>query len=623
MPSDPHRRIAGKWRTGSWKVRSALFRFTRDFHSAISRCSDILGALAVACSLACVVCMIIYCGFERDAVDRALLLHIIRGTQIVFITNVLFNLILRFRATVSDSRILRWIVDAGVLLSLLPLLYPRPESPWLPVLDKILYSKAFLFAVLGSYSTVELCYGIMRMLGRRTNPALILAASFLFLIIAGSFVLILPRFTLVPVSYADALFVSTSAVCITGLTPVDITSTFSPMGLVTIAVLVQAGGLGVLTFTSFFAIFFSGRTSIYNELLIRDYIYSKSLGALLPVMMYILGFTLAVEGLGTLLVYFTIPDSLAPTTGEKFALAAFHALSSFCNAGFSTIPGGMSNSTLMSGNQHIYLATSLLIFAGGIGFPNLVNFKEVASVYIRRFGDRIFHRKLRRNPVHIIDLNTKLVLVTTTALFIGGAVAFFFLERHNTLAGMPLRTQIIQSVFNSLTPRSAGFASVNPASFLNVTLVVVMFLMWIGGASQSLAGGIKVNTFAAILLNLRAIVTGQKGITTFRRNLSVASVRRANAVVLLSILSLTLYCVVEMLLEPRLGTREIVFECVSALFTVGSSLGATPQLSSASKIVLCTAMFLGRVGILSLLCGLAPRLRDRSIHYPTDSIIIS
>ena len=477
-------------------------------------------------------------GFDLSQADTASLRRMLRAAQAVFILRVAYGLIFFFRPTCRQTTWVKWIVDCMILLTLLPWIYPHPEHPWLPWLERMLYSEAFLYSSLGAYALVTLCYGIIRAVGKRTNPSLLLSTSFLIFIFIGSLLLMLPKSTYAGISYTDALFVSTSAVCITGLTPVDVYTNFTPMGVTILAALIQIGGLGVMTFTSFFAIFFSGNASIYSQMLLRDMIYSRSMSALVPTLFYILGFTLTVEAIGAVAIWLSVTGTLGMTLEEEMAFAAFHSLSSFCNAGFCYMPEGMSNPLLMGSNGNIYLVTSLLVFAGGIGFPNLVNFKEVGGHLLRRLrpgGDR------GPLPVHIFDLNTKLVLATTLSLFAAGAVAFFVLEYNNTLAGMSLYDKIVQSIFNSLTPRSAGFASVNPASFLNATLVVVMLLMWIGGASQSLAGGIKVNTLAAVLLNLRSIVSGYRGIPAFGRNLSTASVRRANAVVILSILSLGVY----------------------------------------------------------------------------------
>lgn len=263
------------------------------------------------------------------------------------------------------------------------------------------------------------------------------------------------------------------------------------------------------------------------------------------------------------------------------------------------------------------------VYAGGIGFPILVNFKEAFIEYFRRLWRRINHRTKIGRSVHIWNVNTKIALYTTLIIFAVSTVVFFILERNNTLAGMSLYDSIVQSFFNSTTPRSSGFVSVNPANFLNVTLVIVLFLMWIGGASQSTAGGVKVNTFALILLNLKSIILGKDHVTVYDRTIAVGSIRRANAVVAISIVSYTIYSVILLLLEPQLPAKSVLFETSSALFTVGSSLGITSELGMSSKIVLCTAMFLGRVGIISLLIGVTGNRHDYPVKYPTENIIIN
>ena len=431
----------------------------------------------------------------------------------------------------------------------------------------------------------------------------------------------MPKCTVTPISYTDSLFMATSAVCITGLSSIDIPTTLTPAGILVMTVLIQAGGLGIVTFTSFFAIFFSGAPSIYNQLLIKDMIYSKSMNNLVPTLLYILGFTLAVEVIGAVAVYFTIPDALGLGLSDRLMFAGFHSMSSFCNAGFSILPDGMANRTLMTGDQSIYIVTSIMIFAGAIGFPLLLNFKDKLVNFVRK----LFSRADNSAPkiIHLYDLNTKLVFVTTLSILAVCSAAFFILEYDNTLAGMSDYDKAVQSVFNSLTPRSAGFMSVNPANFMPVTLLIVLIQMWIGGASQSLAGGIKVNTVAAVTLSLRAVILGHKGATAFNRRISIGSVRRAYGVVTLSIIATIIYLTTVMLLEPQLSVKAVTFEVISALFTVGSSLGITADLSDASKIVLATAMFLGRVGILSLIMGFAGMSVDKSSHYPTENIIIN
>ena len=596
--------------------------FVHHFNYLITKVGTFVNVAAILAALFCLIELTLYFGFDRTASEAFAIKRLFRIPQAVFGLNILINLLGNVHPKIRNVRILKWVVNSALVISVIAWIYPRPSSPWLPLLSRIIYSDTFLLAVLSSYSILELCQAVMRVIHRRTNPALILSGSFIVFILIGSFLLMLPKCTTQPISYVDSLFVSTSAVCITGLTPVDIPSTFTPLGLLILSILIQIGGLGVITFTSFFAIFFSGAPSIYSQLLIKDVIYSKTINNLIPTLLYILAFTVTVELIGAVGIYFTIPATLGLSITDKLIFAGFHSLSSFCNAGFSCLPGGMANPALMNGTQSIYVVTSILIFAGAVGFPILVNCKDIFVSWIKRLFS--FSKGLRLNRrLHVYDLNTKLVLITTLSILAVGSIAFFILEYDNTLAGMSVEKKITQSVFNSLIPRSAGFSSVNPAMFMPLTLLLIVVQMWIGGASQSLAGGIKVNTFATVILNLRAIIRGQSAATAFGRQITPASSRRAYAVLAISIGAFLTYAIAVIALEPALSVKALLFEVTSALFTVGSSLGITEQLSPASKIILSTAMFVGRVGILSLLIGFASQYRDKSPHYPSESIIIS
>lgn len=598
-------------------------RFVQHFTAKIRLISGALNVITSIMAVFCLTTLVIFTGFDLELRQALHLRAFLRVAQGIFIVNILYNLLLNYRRTVQQARILKWVVDIAMLVTLLPWIYPRPEHPWIPALGAVLYSSKFLFGVLGAYSVMELCFGLMRITGRRTNPSMILAGSFLFFILIGSLLLMMPKCTYGGIDYSDSLFVSTSAVCITGLTTVDVASTFTPFGLLVLGLLAQVGGLGVLTFTSFFALFFSGTTSIYSQLMVKDMIYSKTMNSLLPTLLYILGFTLVIEAAGAAMIYLAIPPEAGMSLNDRLIFCSFHSVMSFCNAGFTCIEGGMSNPAFMHGNQSIYIVTSVLILAGAIGFPILVNIKDSFADYLRRLGSWLLRHRRSGKIVHLYSLNTKLTVITTLTVLAICTVAFYLLESDNTLRGMSGYQKTVQSVFNSLTPRSAGFASVDPASFLPVTLLLVMLQMWIGGGAQSMGGGIKVNTFATMLLCLRAVITGQSGPVAFRRRISRPSVRRANAVIFLSITAVAIYSLLLMLLEPQLGTRSGVFEVVSAIFTVGSSLGATSQLGIGGKILICTAMFAGRVGIISILLGFAGDHRDTAMHYPSENVIIN
>lgn len=608
------------------RVRQRLLRWERKikhYNILLRNLTYGLSGIVFAASALCLIMLIVYTGYEHDRISVKNMYHYFHLIQGVFIVNVFFNLIFNLRKTLKETRPIKCIVDLAIITTLFPVIYPLPENPWSPWLADVIYSNKFLLITLCAYSIVAISYGVMHIMGKRTNPSLILSCSFLFCIFAGSFLLMMPKCTYTHIDYIDALFVSTSAVCITGLTTIDIASTFTPLGLAILAMLIQIGGLGVMTFTSFFALFFSGNASVYSQLMVKDMIYTKSINSLLPTLLYIFLFTIVIEAIGAVFIWMSIHDVLAMPLHDQIIFSAFHSMSAFCNAGFSNLPGGMANPALMNSNQMIYIIISIIVFAGSIGFPILVNFRDVFFEYVRRGWNWLRGRQDGVKTVHIYNLNTKIALYTTTIILFISIVVFFALEQNNSLAGLSTYDKIAQSIFNSTTPRSSGFVSVNPANFLNVTLIFVLFLMWVGGASQSTAGGIKVNTLAAVLINLKAIVLGRERVTAFNRTIAIGSIRRANAVVTISIMSFLAFAMILMLLEPRIPAKSLLFETMSALFTVGSSLGITPLLSPLSKILLILAMFLGRVGIISLLIGVTGNKNGSPVKYPIDNLIIN
>lgn len=583
----------------------------------------VLGALSVAGAVVCVVALILLVGFDHTPASRRAVYGVLKGVQASFVLSILFGIVFGAGAG-TRMGIVQSIMNLVVLLSVWPLIYTHAPA-WSGYVGRVLFSHKFLCVVLGSYSLIELSYATMLLMGRRTNPTLLLAGAFLFFILAGSLILMMPRCHCVPLNFTDSFFVATSAVSITGLTTVDVAQVFTPLGQGVICLLLQIGGIGIITFTSFFAIFYSGRQSIYTQLLVKDIVYSKSMRTLVPTLMYIMGITFTIEALGAVAVYFTLPAEMFADQSARIFTAVFHSVSSFCNAGFCTFTDGMANPLLFNGSGSIYWVTSGLVLAGAIGFPLLANIRDYVADSLRRIYMRVHGRGkegyLRK--VHLWDLNTKIVLVVTLGLLAVCTVAFFVLESGHSMRGMSLGKRITQSVFNSLTPRSAGFVSINPGMFLPVTFLIVVVQMWIGGASQSMAGGIKVNTLGVLLLNLRSIIRGREGISAFERTIAMPSVRRANAVLTLSVCFTLAVIVALMLLEPQQGAKALAFEGVSAVFTVGSSMGITPELGVWAKYVLCVAMFVGRVGLISLLTGMMHGGRDRSEHYPTESVIIN
>ena len=504
-----------------------------------------------------------------------------------------------------------WTVNGLLTLTLIPIILNILGIDDSTGVISILENRAIYLLVLFLIASIELSSTVISSLGRKSNPSLMMAVSFLFIIMAGSGMLLMPRCIQhgVHLSWIDSLFTATSAVCVTGLTTIDVPSTFTSFGQLVIMMLIQVGGLGVMTITSFFALFFMGNTSIYNQMQVQDMVSSKSLASLWSTLLNIFGFTAVLELAGAVLIFLDIHGTIGLDIRHELFFSMFHAVSAFCNGGFSNYQDGVGASVLMEGHCWLYIILALLIILGGIGYPVLVNLKIAVTKFSK--GRRLF------------DLNTKIVLRTTMMLIVFGTVLLACFEWNNTFAGMPIREKLTQAFFNAVSPRTAGFISVDLNSMCIQSIFIYTLLMWIGGASQSTAGGVKVNAFAVAFLNIRAIIHGTTRVEFAGRELSTDSIRRANAAVFVSIILLSVFVFLVTLTEPDLPLKAIVFECVSAFATVGSSLGITSSLQDTSKVLLVVLMFIGRVGLVTMAQGLVKQYKNQNYKLPQDNITIS
>lgn len=584
-----------------------------------------MAAITYLASMALIVGVVYEHGFPLSIPEVIRLNTLYKAVWIVFLVDITLHILLEYRGRKKSFRKLAWILSWLLYLTLIPVFFHRPEEPGVILhIWEFLHGKFYHVALLLIFSFLNLSNGFVRLLGRRTNPSLILAASFLIIILIGMGLLMLPRCTIAGISWVDSLFVSTSAVCVTGLTPVDVATTFTLGGQIVIILLIQIGGLGVMTLTSFFAMFFMGNTSLYNQVVVRDMVSSDSLGSLLSTLFYILGFTLVIEGIGMLSIWFSIHGTMGMSLDEELWFSAFHAVSAFCNAGFSTLSGNLGNPLVMTNHNFLYLSVSLLIILGGIGFPILVNFKDIVLYHLRHFWRFIHTFRLDRHRMqHLYNLNTKIVLIVSFLLLLFGTLSIAYFEWDASFAGMPVADKWTQAFFNATCPRTAGFSSVDLTSLTVQTLLVYLLLMWIGGAAQSTAGGIKVNAFAVVVLNLIAVIRGSGRVSVFGRELSYDSIRRSNATVVLSLLVLFVFVFTLSIWEPNMSILTLTFECVSALSTVGSSLNATPLLCDNSKLLLSLLMFIGRVGLITLMLGIVKQQKNKKYRYPSDNIIIN
>ena len=431
---------------------------------------------------------------------------------------------------------------------------------------------------------------------RPPPPALSLLLLFLVLISVGTGLLMLPIATNdgEATRFVDALFTATSAACVTGLVVVDTATHWSPFGQVVILLLIQAGGFGIMAgSTLLLAIFIGRRTTLRDRVAVQESLGGLQLGTVTTLVKRIAIFTLVAEGIGAVILsvsFMAGPEAGPPWDPLGIWWGVFHSISAFNNAGFD-LTGGFRSLTPFVDDWTVLLTVAVLLVLGGLGFAIV--------------GDAITKRRWAR-----MALETKLVLSATAALIVGGAVALGLTEWANpaTLGALPPEQRFLNAVFESATLRTAGFTALDTGAFVEASLFVVMALMFIGGASGSTAGGIKVNTFSVLLIAILSTVRGQASAIAFGRRIPHAIVYRALAVALLSI-AFVFVIGLGLTLTTDATFVQTLFEAISAFGTVGASTGITPELSDPARLITAFAMFVGRLGPLTLVLALAARAR--------------
>lgn len=517
-------------------------------------------------------------------------------------------------------RISRYLILAGaaVLIAL----------ALLNLLEFVLMDKEFIrptAALVLLLATIDLSGRIYAIERQTLHPALAFVLSFFLLICLGTMLLLLPLATPSGISFVDALFTATSAVCVTGLIVLDTGSDFTLFGQFIILLLIQLGALGMLTFTNLFGLFFRGYGSYRNRLMVKDMINAKDIGDTFKALVKIVTFTFAIEGLGAILIYYHLGPGFSGREGRLF-FAVFHAVSAFGNAGFSTL----SNSLYEEGfryNYSLHLIIAALIILGGIGYSVFINIYDYLKTMLRYYYRRLFRQKgevAYRKPN--ISVNTRIVLYTSLFLVAGGAIAFYTLEYDNTLAEHHGWGKGVTALFGSVTTRTAGFNTVDTGALALPTLMIFLLLMWIGASPGSTGGGIKTTTFALTLMAIYRQVLGQDRIIFGWKQIPGQALQRATAVIILSILGIGAAIFSIVYFDGHLGFMPIAFECISAYSTVGLSVGVTASLSAPSKVTLVLAMFVGRVSFLTVLTGIARQFAPRThnpLRYPEEDILIN
>lgn len=440
------------------------------------------------------------------------------------------------------------------------------------------------------------------------NATRIIAGGFAAIILLGALLLMLPissragEFT----NFLDCLFTATSATCVTGLVRVDTWIHWSFFGQLVILSLIQLGGLGFMTVITLVSLLLHRRIGLSERLIMVSTFNLNDMDGVVRVVRHALYGTFLLEGAGAALMSVRFIPEYGLTGGIWKSI--FHAVSAFCNAGFDLTGGKYGPFTSLEGYNHDPLILStimVLIVTGGLGFF-------------------VWEDVLRNRSWKKLSLYSKMVLTLTGFLIVGGAAFFLAVEYGNkgTLAGMPLWQKVINSFFQSITLRTAGFASLNQGALRDSSLVMSCILMLIGGSSGSCAGGMKTVTVATLLLGLRASLKGREEVTFRGRTISYHKVLNAMT---LAIMMVTLFLVCSMAISLVEGVPYLsaAFETASGLATVGNSVGITPSLSPVSAAILICLMYLGRVGVFTVSIGFLTRSRHPAkIKYPNLELLI-
>lgn len=444
----------------------------------------------------------------------------------------------------------------------------------------------------------------------KLNPSQMMVVGFAAVILIGAILLSLPIATQTGerTSFLDSLFTATSAVCVTGLVVVDTATHWNFFGQIVIIILIQTGGLGFMTITTLFSLIVKKRINLKERLLIQESLNQIDLSGLVKLTRYILLMTFVIEGIGALILSTVFIPQFGFIRGSWYSI--FHAISAFCNAGFDlmgNVTGPYSSLMYYVNNTTITLAISALIILGGLGFPVIL--------------DIVKNKKISK-----LNMHSKIVLISTSILIVVGMLFIFIVEYKNvgTLGNLSLKGKILASLFQSVTIRTAGFATIDLTILHQATLFIMMIFMFVGASPASTGGGVKTTTIAVLILTVKSFLLGKEDIEVFGRRITSSTVRKSVGIFFVGVLAVLTGILLIVLIEPEFDLLEASFEVVSALATVGLSIGGSPNLTFIGKLLIVIYMFMGRVGLLTIFLALVAKntVNKQQIRYPEGRIIV-
>ena len=566
---------------------------------------------SVLVALTTLIALVFYHGFELEAHQNKVVGYVVRGSIGYYLVKYLLELLYNFHP-IQFLKDRKW---EGILM-----LFLIVDILIINLAGFELLNEAGLFLKIPglqeSFLIVLQCYVLVIVgleFGRigellpqsKLSPPTLLVLSFLVLIALGTGLLMLPEMTVHGRDGLDlftALFTSISASCVTGLSLIDISTILSGKGQFIVMLLMQLGGLNIISFAALFAILRGGfgmrQQNFMSENLGEDLRRSRSL------ISAIFRLTLIIEGTGALLLGILWRNDF-DTLGTTIFYSVFHSISAFNNAGFSLFSDSLASQSVQW-DFSIHWVIALMIVLGGIGFGTITD---------------ILRQSWTKQPLlrswRGLRIGTKLGLVVSATLIFAGGIIFFFLDPGSQNIG----AHISDSFFQSITARTAGFNTVSIGALATPAILFLIFLMFIGGGSGSTAGGIKTSTFALVFMSAAATIQGKKNINLYKTQIPWELMNRAFAIFLFSVVSILLGVFALTILEPSMNLLELAFEEVSAFCTVGLSTGITADLGTGSKVILMLSMLVGRVGTLTLAFALSGQRQEvNSFKYPKANI---
>ncbi|PMB38028.1 ATPase [Fischerella thermalis CCMEE 5319] len=569
-------------------------------------------ALVTLCAL------VINYGYKLSAQEKTLVFKIVQFSLIFYLTKYIIKIIYDFHPIqfIKETKI-EALLMLLILINLISLYFfdfnvPKETGNLLNIDNVDAFFNAgiqiyFLVVFLIEFGKASSILDTIKI-----NPSLLFIYSFLILFTIGTALLLMPEMNVTGKSpeFLDALFTSISASCVTGLTVVDTGSFWSFKGQLVILILIQLGGLNIISFATLLVLFTRNNIGLRQQSIMQNNLLADSLSSSSGLLKRIFTYTFTIELIGSVVLFSTFYYQESKSFIRGYFDALFHSISAFNNAGFSTHENGLMAEGVSTAYWY-HIIIGILIIIGSLGFSNIY---DILSIKKRRLDEN--------KPWLSLKIDTRISLYASAILILSGMVVFFLVERNGILADDSLFVGLVKSFFQSVTARTAGFNTVDIGLLAAPTLILLIFLMFIGASPGSTGGGIKTNTFVLIFIGTYTIIKGRANIEIFKRTIPYDLVMKAYSIMLFAITTISIGIFLLSVFEPEFSLLQLSFEQVSAFATVGLSTGITAELSVPGKIIIMVTMFVGRIGPLTLAYSLLRESKSKSYKYPETRIMV-